>query len=111
MIRVVLDVDAEGGLRRLDVTGHAPVLTGDVSLVCGAISAAVRSAARLLAESPGIRISGSAADAGALHLTVTEIEPGQREYLSGITALLKQNLQDVAAESPAEVSVEIRSPG
>lgn len=108
MIRVVLDVDADGGLRRLDATGHAPVLSGGVSLVCGAVSSTLRSAARMLTEAPGIRVSGSAPEAGALQLTVVEVDPDRREYLSGITALLMRNLQDLALDSPSEVAVEMR---
>ncbi|MFP4431782.1 MAG: ribosomal-processing cysteine protease Prp [Spirochaetaceae bacterium] len=107
MVRVVMDVDADGGLRLLDATGHARVLKGQVSVVCGAVSALLRSVAGLLLDAPGIDVSGEAPGAGVLRLSVERVATEQKEFLAGITALLIRSLEDVAGDEPDEVSLKI----
>ncbi len=107
MIRVVLDVDADGGLRRLEARGHALVSKGQSSLVCGAVSATLRSVAGLLLDTPGIDTAGEAPEPGLLTLSVDGVAPNRKEFLAGMTALLVRSLEDVAGEEPGEVSLKI----
>jgi uncharacterized protein YsxB (DUF464 family) len=102
-----MDVDADGGLRRLDATGHALVSKGQVSVVCGAVSALLRSAAGLLLDTPGIDVSGEAPGTGVLRLSVESVATEQKELFAGITALLIRSLEDVAGDEPDEVSLTI----
>jgi uncharacterized protein YsxB (DUF464 family) len=107
MIRVVLDVDADGGLRRLDATGHALAPKGQVSVVCGAVSALLRSVAGLFLDTPGIDVSGEAPATGVLNLSIERVATDRKEFLAGITALLIRSLEDVAGDEPDEVSLKI----
>lgn len=107
MVRVVLDVDADGGLRRLDATGHALVPKGQVSVVCGAVSALLRSVSGLLLDAPGIDASGEAPAPGVLRLSIEKVATDRKVFLAGITALLIRSLEDVTGDEPDEVSVKI----
>lgn len=109
MIRVAVELDRRGLLSALQAEGHAAALTESGSVPCAAVSALVRTAARLIEAREGLEHSGGAPAPGRLSLQVGRTERRQRRWLLGVTDYLLAGLRDVEREYPAECSVEIRT--
>lgn len=109
MIEIELQLRPNGTLQYLNAVGHA-VRSSDegFSPACAAVSSALRSTARLLGATRGIRISGEAPEEGVFRMKLQSCSFLRRRYLRGVTAMLLQILNDLAEESPNEVQVEIR---
>jgi len=109
VIEIELRLRPNGTLQYLNAVGHA-VRSHDegFSPACAAVSSALRSTARLLAATRGIRISGEAPEEGVFRLELQSCSFSRRGYLRGVSAALLQVLNDLAEESPDAVQVEIR---
>jgi len=109
VIQIELHMRPNGTLQYLSAVGHA-VRPHDAgfSPACAAVSSALRSTARLLAATNGIRVSGDAPEEGAFRLELQSCSFIRRRYLRGVSAALLQILLDLAMENPTEVQVELR---
>ena len=106
MIRVRLVSDTGMCLVHLTVTGHAAIEDGGtVSVACAAVSAIVRTAARLIEMRPGVDSDGSAEKAGRLEIAIRGYPPAQREWLRGVSDFLIVGLKDVERDYPEECEV------
>lgn len=83
----------------VEVRGHAGFGIKGSDPVCAAVTALVRTAARELAASPAVRVSGTARDEGVIAFQVVTWEPDRIEWLSGVSALLLRGLRDLAGET------------
>ena len=106
MIKVTLQLDGGGCLRRLQSEGHAVGQKGS-NIVCAAATALMRSAARVLADHDSIVVSGHVPLEGVLEIEVDRYAPQDRAYLLGVTEVLVRGLQDLALEEPTEVSINL----
>ena len=110
MIRVGLTLDAAGCVRRLESVGHA---SGARSVVCAAVSSALRSFARLVEDRQDIDVRGSAPSPGELRLEIGRegFDAHHTSVLYGASALLVRQLVDVADDSPGELEVTMKQIG
>ncbi len=109
MIHVGLQRDDNGCLRHLRSEGHAAGAPG-ANIVCAAVSALLRSVARVLESHGSVVVSGRAPAEGVLEITIERYAAADAGYLLGITDVLVRGLEDLAREAPAEIRLE-RSTG
>lgn len=110
MIRVALQHDRSGCLRRLEMEGHAGGAPAGANTVCAAASALARTAARVLDAASGIELAGTADDEGRLEVQVTSYEREVANYLKGVSDFLLVGLRDLEREYPDEVGVLVGEP-
>ncbi len=82
------------------------------STACAAVSSLVRTAARLVAERPALRVQGSAPSAGEIAFELQPIEglaETERLWLAGVTEFLVGGLRDVATDYPRELLLKIET--
>ncbi len=108
MVAVSVDL-SEGVLLSCRAAGHARAGAEGSDPVCAAVTVLVKTAGRVLAERPGVRVAGSAEQRGSLEMRVESWDPGDREWRKGVTAFLVQGLQDTAGTSPESVKLEIHN--
>ncbi len=105
MIEISINLDGEGCLAELKAGGHA--LAGDKGqdIVCAAVTVLLRTAAKLLTLTGGLRVQAEAPEPGKMAISVQR-SPGQRTaWLTGLTEFLVSGLMDLEAEYPDRVSV------
>ncbi len=108
MIRVIIRLRANGELWSVDVAGHAGQAASGNDIVCAAVTALVRSSARLLEHDRRYVVEGGASEPGRLRFTVKRSASGAETYLRGVGDLLVLGLSDIAREYPDRCSVNIR---
>lgn len=108
MIRVRLELDAHGLLSSLETEGHAAVLSGSESVPCAAVSALVRTAARLIEAREGVEHRGGAPSPGSMSIRIQRVPRRQRSWLLGVTDYLVAGVQDVERDYPDDCRVDIR---
>lgn len=109
MVRVALELDETGLLSSVKAEGHAGALRESGSVPCAAVSALLRTAARLIEARDGVEYEGGAPSAGFLSLRVGPVRRRQRRWLKGVGDYLIAGLRDVEREYPDECRVEIRT--
>ena len=107
MIRIVATVDGRGGLRRLDVSGHAGIGGERGDPACAGVSVLARTAARVVDGKRGFVVVGGHDGPGSLSFTVRRRIGGDGRWLRGVTATLITGLSDLAEEFPAGVTVTV----
>ena len=108
MICVVIRTDRNGLLRSVYVTGHARHAKRGRDIVCAAVSAISRSAARILELDGRIEVVGDAQEPGRLSFEVPTYESGAEEYIRGVTDFLVLGLADISREYPQRCCVEVK---
>lgn len=109
MIRIRLELDTHGLLSSLETEGHAVASSGGESVACAAVSALVRTAARLIEARQGVDYHGGAPSAGSLSIRVKHVPKRQRRWLLGVTDYLVAGVQDVERDYPDDCKVDIIS--
>jgi uncharacterized protein YsxB (DUF464 family) len=112
VITVVVRVDTGRRLLGFEMNGHASQSAGarGHNIVCAAVSALVRSCSEALAGQNGVVAVGSG-DEGRLVVRVSQCDPGQMEWLRGVTSVLISGLERIRQESPSEVVVTVETEG
>jgi uncharacterized protein YsxB (DUF464 family) len=105
LVKVTLELDADGCLAGFEADGHAGGVAG-ANLPCAAVSVLLRTAARTAAAA-GLAAGGGAGAPGAMRLQVGRASGGQRDWLRGVTDTLLRGLADAAAEAAGEIEVRI----
>jgi uncharacterized protein YsxB (DUF464 family) len=109
VIRIELELFADGRIRSLRAQGHAfGPLAGN--LPCAAVSFLLRTAARYFAEE-GYVLEGSAPAAGKMEFRLLEPEGVGKERLRGAGDLLLRGLEDLRREYPRDVEVTVLPEG
>lgn len=103
MIEVTL-YTAEGALRHVESHGHAPA-TGGMSVVCAAVTALLRSAAKTLADSEHVVATGSAPEPGQLSLSIIEVY--RNDWHRGVGDMLISGLRQIECDHPDQLRVNI----
>ena len=111
MVHVKVAVDPEGCLRSLAAAGHAGEGRPGEDLSCAAVSSLLRSVARLLHRSEGLRVAGQAARPGELTIEVLGSSPERRQWLRGVTDVLLAGLHDLREERPGSIGLEVKAIG
>lgn len=109
MIRIFVEVDRQGCLRRYTATGHAGAGGRGEDLTCAAVTALLRTAARLLYRQKDLGVRGAAPEAGQMEVKISGVPASCRMWLQGITDFLISGIRDVQEERPGEVMLEIES--
>ena len=109
MIEVQLLLDTSMCLVRLSTKGHAAREAGSASIPCAAVSALVRTTARIVEGRAGIESSGNAPHPGSLELRLYRVEAASREWLRGITDFLIVGLKDIEADYPGECRIVLNT--
>lgn len=119
MIEVTLVLNsAHSTLEEVVVQGHS----GDAgsSVVCAAVTALVRTAARTVESYGKFLVDGGAESPGTLHFKIAgeeaiagedAAEKGDYIWLMGVTDYLVTGIRDIGQEHPAECKMEILSGG
>jgi len=107
VVRVQVRLDGRGCLRRLSACGHAGSGPPGEDLSCAALSALLRSVARLLYRAEGLEVAGQAAGPGALELEVLRWAPERGQWLRGVTDVLLSGLHDLREERPGSIELDV----
>lgn len=107
MIRVQVSLYPDGCLKRFAASGHARAGREGQDIICAAVTALLRTCARLLSGQPDLKVSGNAPEPGEMQLFLHD-PPGDRlEWIRGITDFLLSGVQDLKAEFPEKLEIEI----
>ncbi len=105
MIRARIVRDRYGCLRSLSSRGHASDSAKGSSTICSAVTALVRTGARLLANSDRVRAIGNAAESGRLDIKIMAVTSENIDYLRGITDMVIAGLSDIATVYPRQMQL------
>ncbi|MBN2553970.1 MAG: ribosomal-processing cysteine protease Prp [Spirochaetales bacterium] len=100
-------MDHRGSLRGFSVSGHAESGQRGQDLVCAAVSALLRTAARILELQPDIGVRGGASEDGRMELLLDRLPPARRQWLAGVTDFLVRGVRDLQEENPEAISVRV----
>ena len=107
MIYVEISTESNGYLRSIEATGHAFAGSFGSDIVCSAVTAILRTAARLLENNERYRISGGATVPGLLKVIVDGRTGGEDDYLRGVGDFVIYGISAIANEYPDRCSVTI----
>ncbi len=107
MIRVGVQHDRLGCLRRFKMTGHATGAAVGENPICAAATALARTAAHVLDEIPAVEVRGVAEQEGSLQVYVASYEREASNYLKGVSDYLLVGLRDLEREYPDQVSIVV----
>lgn len=107
MIAVVVVLDDQGVLSRMDLSGHAGYWEGGDDPACAAITLLVRSVARLVASLDDWTVNGEARKPGALSMEIEKRPMDSDVWLRGVTDTLLQGLGDISQEYPNSINLKL----
>ncbi len=107
MVTVTLELAEDGCLASLQASGHSGAGTLGSNVPCAAVTALLRTTARVLCGVAGLVAAGSADAPGRMELTIAAERGVSPDWLRGVTDALVQGLRDLAAEFPREIAVRI----
>ena len=107
-MRIDVVLGPEGNLKSFRSRGHAGESKGGGNVACAAVTILLRTAARLLAGTPGMAADGDAGHPGEMDVRITPRAAGG-EWLKGVTDFLLRGLSDLAREYPGEIDVRVRT--
>jgi len=107
VVRVRVGLDREGCLGSLSAAGHADSGRRGEDLGCAAVSALLRTVARLLYRTEGLVVAGEASEPGRLVLEVMSRAPERAQWLRGVTEVLLSGLLDLREERPGSMEIEV----
>lgn len=111
MIHVILEVDRRGRLVRVDASGHAGLGSPGSDPACAAVSALLRTTARLLAADRRYSVTGEAGEPGRLSFEVHRGVPAAGRRLRVMAEYLERGLGDVSRDYPGSVELERKNRG
>lgn len=91
----------------MSAEGHASGAKRGSNVVCGAATVLMRSAARVIVAENALDVGGSADQEGKIEIKIRRIADDKREWLRGVSCVLREGLQSLAAEHPREVRVTV----
>ncbi len=113
MIEVSLVLNqAHSTVEEVTVRGHSG--NAGSSVVCAAVTALARTAARTVEGYGKFLIEGGAESPGTLHFKIAgedAADTGDYIWLMGVTDYLTRGIRDIEQEHPAECKMEILSGG
>lgn len=107
MIAIVVVLDGQGALSKMDLSGHAGYWEEGRDPACAATTLLVRSVARLVASMDGWKVNGGARKPGALSVEIERRPVNSDLWLRGVTDTLLQGLGDIAREYPKSINLEL----
>ncbi len=107
MIHIAVSVDGREIVRNARVTGHAIGIQKGGNIVCAAVTVLVRTAARLLENRQGVRVSGGPGERGEFSLEVESIEQGAVEFVRATGDFLLQGIRDLQTEFPEDCTLTV----
>lgn len=108
MVRIDIDI-TDGCITRLWSQGHDEVGPGELSLVCGIVSAILRTAVRLVESREEITWCGEAPNPGEMFLLIEECPVETKAWLQGITDFILKGIGDLQTDFPDKVTLNVRS--
>lgn len=111
MISVRVAVDRRGRLRGVHADGHAGLGRPGTDPACAAVTAILRTVARLAAQDGRFRVSGNAAAPGELQFSIRPALPLQFRRLRALADFVVQGVGDVERDYPGAVQLETRRGG
>ncbi|MDR1315645.1 MAG: ribosomal-processing cysteine protease Prp [Spirochaetales bacterium] len=106
MIRVSVETDGGGCLRRLQARGHSFARDG-YSPACAAVSCLLRTAGELFGAEGAADVRISLPAEGNMDITVGEIPLSLGERFRGITDFLVIGLARISEEAPEDLFVQV----
>ena len=107
MIAVVVVLDGQGALSRMNLSGHAGYWRRGGDPACAATTLLVRSVARLVASLDGWTVNGGAQNLGTLSMEIERRPVNSDVWLRGVTDTLLQGLADIAREYPNSINLKL----
>ncbi len=106
MVRVKATVQS-GVFEEITAHGHAADRNTGANIPCAAVSALLRTAARLLELEEGVSIDGTAEKPGEFRLQLTSINDDKLEWLRGVTDYLIIGLKTIEQDFPDEITLDL----
>lgn len=106
MVRVQATVQS-GVFEEITAHGHAADRNTEANIPCAAVSALLRTAARLLELEEGVSIDGTAEKPGEFKLLLTSINDDKLEWLRGVTDYLIIGLKTIEQDFPDEITLDL----
>ena len=106
MIVVTVVTDGDGNIGSVSVSGHALGMEKGGNIVCAAVTVLVRTAARLLEETPGVKVSGGPGGRGEFELRIDEAEKRKGGYVKAVGDYLLKGIKDLRDEFPDDCTLE-----
>ncbi|CAD7844862.1 hypothetical protein S1OALGB6SA_2073 [Olavius algarvensis spirochete endosymbiont] len=107
MIAVVVALDGQGALNRMNLSGHAGYWSRKGDPACAATTLLVRSVAKLVASLDGWTVNGGARKLGKLTMEIESRPVDSEDWLRGVTDTLLQGLADIAREYPNSINLKL----
>jgi uncharacterized protein YsxB (DUF464 family) len=110
VIRVAIELRADGTLEGIEVSGHGAAGADGASVPCAAASALARTAALLL-EERGYPLAGGAPGRGELRFRLQGRRggEGERGWLRGIADFLVRGFRGIEDDYPRECDLTVRT--
>jgi uncharacterized protein YsxB (DUF464 family) len=108
VIVVTVDVDRDGMIKSATASGHAIGLEKGGNIVCAAATVLIRTAARLLEETPGVQVAGGPGKRGELSLFIEKVSEQSKSYVKAVGDYLLAGIRDLQYEFPDECTLEER---
>ena len=107
MIRVSIQLDEDGCLRRLNAEGHSFRKGRDYSPACAAVSALIRTAAELCEAAGRVPARISLPEEGRISIEIDGTPPKDRGRNQGIADFLVCGLLRIEKEAPGELELTV----
>ena len=105
MIEVVVRIGSDGLMNRVRAQGHSGLGIAGTDVVCAAVTALLRTAARVLESDSLVQVDGAASRRGDLEFEVREVPDSRRQWFRGVQDSLLFGIADIAAEEPGHCSL------
>jgi uncharacterized protein YsxB (DUF464 family) len=105
LIHISIDLDVDGCLKHIAVSGHAEKFPAGENIVCSAITALVRTAAHVFTKYDEFKASIKAQKPGNLELWVRAHPQKRTQWARGVTEVLLTGIFDLKAEYPDMIEI------
>ena len=108
MIVVTVDLNDDGIIKSAVVSGHAIGLEKGGNIVCAAATILIRTAARLLEGTRGVKVAGGPGRSGELSLFIEKVGEQSKSYVKAVGDYLLTGIRDLQHEFPDDCTLEER---
>jgi uncharacterized protein YsxB (DUF464 family) len=107
MIQVQAVTDTDGCLTEICLEGHAGYAGAGSDIVCSAVTALIRTAARLVSNRSGIDLDDIQSEPGKLGFRIIRYSSECEQWLKGVTEYCLLGLQDLEEEFGRHLTIRM----
>ena len=106
MIRINIELDDQGCLKNVHLSGHADGNAKGNNIICAAVTALSRTFGQIIESRTGIRSTGNAVSEGQLDDYVENVDAAQREWFRGVSDFFLHGIGRLSSEYPDTIMIE-----